>query len=161
MSNGDENYFYLDRLDSLIYLDAVINEVFRFTPPLPATFRTLNADDCLPNSGVQLFKGDQVLIPLHDLARDTRYWSIDPALFYPERFLGADKNHHPYALIPFGAGHRQCMGEDLARFKFKVIAARLMQYVTFGDGGPQVNAGGHLPRIAIMPHHVGVTIEFD
>ncbi|CAF1016470.1 unnamed protein product [Rotaria sordida] len=58
-----------------------------------------------------------------------------------ERFMGEDKNHHPYALIPFGSGHRQCIGQDLARFELKVIAARLMQQVTFGDGGPEVNAG--------------------
>jgi cytochrome P450 len=151
----------LDRLDSLIYLDCVIKEVFRFCPPINGTVRTLTVDDRLPASGAQLFRGDQILIPFHSLARDTRYWSIDPELFYPERFLDADKNHHPYALIPFGAGHRQCIGQDLARFELKVIAATLMQHVTFGDGGCQVNSGGHLSKLTIMPKNVGVTIEFD
>ncbi|CAF1016452.1 unnamed protein product [Rotaria sordida] len=150
----------LDRLDSLVYLDCVINEVLRFSPPSIGTLRTLTIDDRLPQSGTQLFKGDQVDIPFHTLARDTRLWSIDPELFYPERFMGEDKNHHPYALIPFGGGHRQCIGQDLARFELKVIAARLMQHVTFGDGGPEVNAGGHLTRLTLMPKHVGVTIEF-
>jgi cytochrome P450 len=74
--------------------------------------------------------------------------------------MGEDKNHHSYALIPFGSGHRQCIGQDLARFELKVIAARLMQQVTFGDGGSEVNAGGHLTRLTIMPKYVGVTIEF-
>jgi cytochrome P450 len=146
-STGNENDLSLDQLDSIIYLDAVINEVFNFTPPLPETFRTLNFDDRLPVSGVQLFKGDHVLIPIHDLARDTRYWSIDPQLFYPERFFGEDKNHHRHALIPFCGGHRLCMGQDFARFKLKVIAARLMQHVTFRDGG--IGGAPYMRREAI------------
>ncbi|CAF2992053.1 unnamed protein product [Rotaria sp. Silwood2] len=150
----------LDRLDSLVYLDCVIKEVLRCAPN-SGTFRTLTVDDRLPETGAQLFKGDQIWIPLHNLAQDTRHWKTDPKLFYPERFLGEDKNYNPYALIPFGSGHRQCIGEDLALFELKVITARLMQNVTFGDGGPQVNAGGYLPRLTVMPRHVGVTIKFD
>ncbi|CAF0971550.1 unnamed protein product [Rotaria sordida] len=160
MDDSNRQDLSLDRLDSLVYLDCVINEVLRFSPPIVGTVRTLTIDDRLPGSGTQLFKGNQVNIPFHILARDTRLWSIDPELFYPERFMGEDKNHHPHALIPFGGGHRQCIGQDLARFELKVIAARLMQQVTFGDGGPEVNAGGHLERLTIMPKYVGVTIEF-
>ncbi|CAF0952627.1 unnamed protein product [Rotaria sordida] len=151
----------LDRLDSLVYLDAVINEVLRFTPISDGTFRTLTVDDRLPESGVQLYKGDQVYISIHNLAQDPQNWSIDPEIFYPERFLKGGKPLHPYAFIPFGSGHRQCIGQDLARFEFKVIAARLMQYVTFHDGGPQVNTGGQVQTITIMPKHIGVSITFD
>ena len=118
-------------------------------------------DDRLPESGCQLRKGDSVLIPFCTLAYDSRYWSVDPERFYPERFLNEDKNHHPYAYVPFGNGHRQCIGQDLARFELKVIAARLMQCVTFGDGGPDVNAGGHRTALTIMPKRIGVTIQFD
>ncbi|CAF1348546.1 unnamed protein product [Adineta ricciae] len=150
-----------DRLDSLVYLDCVVNEVLRFCPPLLAAVRTVGVDDVLPQSGAQLHEGDEVLIPIHNLARDTRLWSIDPDLFYPERFLEADKNHHPYALLPFSTGHRQCIGQDLARFELKVLAARLMQNVTFTDGGPQVNSGGHFARVSVMPKHIGVKISFD
>jgi cytochrome P450 len=161
MVNDNKQDLSLECLDSLVYLDCVVNEVFRFFPPVNGTVRTLTMDDRLPESGAQLYKGDSVLIPFHNLARDIRYWSIDPELFYPERFLGEDKDHHPYALLPFGSGHRQCIGQDLARFELKVIVARLLQYVTFGDGGHQVNSGGHLTRITVMPKHVGVTIDFD
>ncbi|CAF4996549.1 unnamed protein product, partial [Rotaria sp. Silwood1] len=150
-----------ERLQSLIYLDCVIKEILRYSSPFDSTVRTLVADDRLPHSGVQLYKGDQVIIPFSILALDSRYWSIDPNLFYPERFLGEDKNHHPYVFLPFGSGHRQCIGQDLARFELKVILARLMQYVTFGDGGPEVNAGGHLQKMTIMPKYVGITIKFD
>ena len=151
----------LDRLDSLVYLDAVIDEVLRYTPTSDGTFRTLTVDDRLPESGVQLCKGDEVYISIHNLARDPQNWSIDSDIFYPERFLGGGKPLHPYAFVPFGSGHRQCIGEALARFELKVIAARLMQYVTFHDGGPQVNTGGQVQTITVMPKNIGVRITFD
>ncbi|CAF3295184.1 unnamed protein product [Rotaria sp. Silwood2] len=158
---GNRQELSLERLDSLVYLDCVIKEVLRLSPPVDGAARTLTADDSLPESGAHLYKGDQVFIPFYVLAQDTQLWSIDPKRFYPERFLDEDKNHRPYAFIPFGGGHRQCVGQDLARFELKVIAARLMQCVTFGDGGPQINAGGYLARTTMMPKHVGVTIQFD
>ncbi|CAF0917554.1 unnamed protein product [Rotaria sordida] len=161
IGDNEKQDLSLDRLDSLVYLDCVIKEVLRFCPPADGTNRTLTADDRLPITGAQLYKGDIVGIPIVNLARDNRYWSIDPNLFYSERFLGEDKDHHPYALIPFGGGHRQCAGQDLARFELKVITARLMQHVTFGDGGPEINAGGYVHKLTILPKHVGVIIEFD
>ena len=157
----DKRPLSLNRLESLVYLDAVINEILRMSPPFDGTFRTLTVDDRLPESGAQLYKGDQVYISVPNLSRDPQHWSVDPDLFYPERFLEDDKSHHPYAFIPFGSGHRQCMGQDLARFELKVIMARLMQHVTFGDGGSQINAGGCIAKLCIMPKRVGVTIAFD
>lgn len=160
MSNGYGQDLTLDQLDALVYLDCVINESLRFFPPIEGTIRTLTVDDLLPESGIQLYKGDSVYIPFYNLAHDTRYWSIDPELFYPERFLGEDSHHNPYASLPFGGGHRQCIGQDLARFELKVIIARMMQHVTFIDGGPDVNSGGHETRFTILPKHVGISIEF-
>ena len=147
--NNVYEQFTFDRIDSLVYLDCVIKEVMRYHSPIIGIVRTLMADDCLPESGFQLRKGQTLYIPIHNLAHDPRYWSIDP-----ERFVNEDKDHHPYALIPFGEGHRICGGRDLARFELKVIIARLMQFVTFGDGGPTVNAGG-FTRAVSKPKHVG------
>ena len=157
----DKRILSADRIESFVYLDAVIKEVLRISPPFDGTFRTLTVDDRLPQTNVQLYKGDQIYISFYNLSRDPQHWSVDPELFYPERFFEEDKSHHPYALTPFGGGHRQCMGQDFARFKLKVIITRLMQYVTFGDGGSQVNSGGYLMRFSTMPKHVGVTIQFD
>lgn len=158
--NVDTQSLTLNQLDSLVYLDCVINEIMRFCPPIYGTLRTLTCDDILPESNFQLYKGDSVLIPFSNLARDTRYWSIDPEKFYPDRFLGEDKNYLPYAFIPFGNGHRQCIGQDLARLELKVIMARMMQQLTFGDGGPELNSGGFVTNLTIMPKHIGVTMDF-
>ncbi|CAF1445348.1 unnamed protein product, partial [Rotaria sp. Silwood1] len=161
MQYHSSQYLSLDHLDSLIYLDCFINEVLRYSPTIDGTYRSLLVDDYLPNSGTRLYKGNQVLIPTSALGQDPRHWKIDPKLFYSERFLNEDKDHHPYALLPFGGGHRQCFGQDLARLELKVILARMLQQVTFGDGGPEANAGGYIQAVTIMPKHVGVTIDFN
>jgi cytochrome P450 len=151
----------VEQIESLTYLDCVLREVLRYIPIVVGTTRTLTTDDRLPGSNVQLHKGDEVFIPFNTLSRDKRYWKIDPDLFYPERFQGEDKDHHLYASIPFGGGHRQCIGQDLARFELKTIVVRLMQHVTFGDGGEKVNAGGYIQKMTVIPKHIGVTITFD
>ena len=161
LDDNKYNRMTVEQVESLIYLDCVLQEVFRFIPPAAGTTRTLTVDDRLPGSGVQLHKGDEVFLSFYNVARDKRCWTIDPDLFYPERFQSEDKEHHPYALIPFGGGHRQCVGQDLARFELKVIAARLMQHVTFGDGGAQINSGGYVQKMITIPKNVGVTITFD
>ncbi|CAF3912704.1 unnamed protein product, partial [Rotaria sp. Silwood1] len=72
-------------------------------------------------------------------------------------------NNNQAASIPLGGGHRQCIGQDLARFEVKAICARLMQRVTFGDGGPEVNSGEYAGDggDATIPKRMGVTITFD
>jgi cytochrome P450 len=100
MNDNRSKDLTLDRTDSLIYLDCVINEVFRFCTPLSGTVRMVYRDDRLSKTGAQLFKGTQVFIQFYNLARDSRLWSIDPDIFYPERFLNEDKDHHSHALIP-------------------------------------------------------------
>ncbi len=160
---GDNKHHRMtvEQIESLTYLDCVLQEVLRYIPIIVGTTRTLTMDDRLPTSGLQLHKGDEVFMPFNTLSRDKRYWKIDPDLFYPERFQGEDKDHHLYASIPFGGGHRQCIGQDLARFELKTIIARLMQYVTFGDGGDQINAGGCVQKMTVIPKHIGVTITFN
>jgi cytochrome P450 len=165
LSEHNIQSFSAEQLDLLVYLDCVLSELFRFAPPLHSSLRTLTLDDKLPASGVYLKKGEQLFISIYNLGGDTRYWSgsIDPDQFYPERFMIEDQhsNDNRAASIPFGGGHRQCIGKDLARFQLKVICARLMQHVTFVDGGPKINSGGYKQTDTIIPKNMGVTITFD
>lgn len=155
--------FTPENIDSLPYLNAVVSEVLRFAPPSIGTVRTLTMNDRLPSCGAQLYKGEQVTVSFYNLARDPRYWKVDPNSFYPERFLNEDedKSHHPYALVPFGGGHRKCKGELLALFELKVIIARLMQHVTIVDSGDSLNAGQFKQNFTIVPKYVAVKILFD
>ncbi|CAF2986148.1 unnamed protein product [Rotaria sp. Silwood2] len=87
MNNNAQRDLSIEKLNSLIYLDCVIKKVFRYSPPFTGTYRKLTTDDYLPTSGIQLFKDDQIFIPIYNLAVDTKLWSIDPNKFYSERFL--------------------------------------------------------------------------
>ena len=64
-----------EHLDSLTYLDCVINEAVRYSSPADGTVRTM------------LVTGSMI-----------RH-------FYPERFLHEHKTHHLCALLPLGGSH--------------------------------------------------------
>lgn len=167
LDDFNQHTLSVTQLDSLVYLDCVLREMFRFVPPSIGTMRTLLVDDRLPSTGAELKKGDLIFVPISNLGRDSRYWlgPVSPDQFYPERFLNEENEIHnnKAASIPFGGGHRQCIGQDLARLTIKAICARLMQHVTFGDGGPKVNSGGYSGDAgdSVIPKHMGVTIKFD
>lgn len=155
----------VEQLDQLVYLECVLRELLRFIPPIIGALRRLTTDDRLPASGILLKKGDDVFISIYNFGRDPRYCSgsVGPNQFYPERFLSEDdsKSNNKRASIVFGGGHRQCIGQDLARFTLKAVCARLMQCVTFGDGGGELNSGGYEQKETLSPKNVAVTVTFD
>ena len=149
----------IDLLNRLTYVDCVLKELLRFAPIVNSARRTLTRDDVI--DGVRLKKGDSILIPIYNLHMDRRYWKLDPSEFIPERFDKDDQNHHPFALLPFGGGHRQCIGQELARFELKAIMTRLMQNLTFIDGGESSNTGGHRQSLTNSPRNIGVYIQTE
>ncbi|CAF1159500.1 unnamed protein product [Didymodactylos carnosus] len=154
-----QTYLNIELLDKLTYVDCVMKEVLRYAPIIDCTVRTLTQDDEI--DGIKLKKGESVLMAFYNVHMDKRYWNLDPQQFIPERFLSEDKNHHPLALGTFGGGHRACAGQDLARLELKIIITRLMQYVTFIDGGQEKNSGGKQQSLTCTPKNVAVYIQFD
>ncbi|CAF1094496.1 unnamed protein product, partial [Didymodactylos carnosus] len=155
-----KQYDDTSNLDQLVYVDCVIKEVLRYAPIIDSTARVCEQNDS-SFDGIEVRKGDTIIIPLQNLHRDPRYWKLNPNEFLPERFLTDDKDHQPMAMIPFGAGHRQCAGQDLARYELKVIVVQLMKSVTFIDGGEQMNSGGYSQQLVVTPRHLAVYIQFD
>lgn len=147
-------------LDKLEYCDCVIKELIRYSPISGPCVRTPVQDDII--NGIKVRKSDTILIPTSNMHHDPRYWNIEPSLFYPERFLNEDKNHHPFAYLPFGSGPLMCPGKRLARFELKVIIVRLMQFITFIDSGEENgNTGGYLQKLICLPKSIAVHMDFD
>jgi cytochrome P450 len=72
-----------------------------------------------------------VLIPIHHIHHDERWWP-DPELFDPTRFLGdAGKNRPRSAYLPFGGGRRICIGQSFALMEMVLMAAIMSQRFTF------------------------------
>jgi cytochrome P450 len=128
-------------------------------PVAGVTTRIALCDTIVDN--VSIRRGQTIIIGMHNINTDARYWHHgDPTKFMPERFLAEDKNHHPYAMLSFGGGHRACIGQDLAWLELKVIIVRLMQRgVTFEDT-PE-NTGGYEERLACHPKKMAVRVHIN
>ncbi|XP_042874611.1 probable cytochrome P450 49a1 [Penaeus japonicus] len=113
----------------LPYLKAVTKESLRVIPVAIAVLRELTSDVVL--SGYNIPKGHIVLmLNYEDAQKDTAF--PRPREFLPERWLRGNKlaASHPYALLPFGAGTRMCIGRRLAEQEIYVFLARVMQRYT-------------------------------
>ncbi|CAF1445641.1 unnamed protein product [Rotaria sp. Silwood1] len=148
-----------ENLASLTYCECVTKEVLRLAPVASLTTRIATRDTTVDN--VKIHRGQTVFIALHNINTDARYWHHgDPRQFLPERFLAEDQNHHPLTMIPFGGGHRACIGQELAWLELKTVIVRLMQRgITFEDT-PE-NTGGYDERLTCFPKNLAVRVHFD
>lgn len=149
-----------EMIEKLIYIDCVAKEIMRFAPIAAGILREATDNDIL--DGYEIRKGDLMLIAIQNLHQDSKYWNIDPTKFYPERFLDEDKCPLRYAYLPFGGGHRACMGQDLAMLELKTAITRFMQRVTIEDPGHEHNnSGGFVQYFTCFPKHMAVRITSD
>ena len=63
-------------------------------------------------------------------------------------------------MLPFGGGHRACIGQDLAWFELKVIIIRMMQRGLVFQDTPE-NTGGFEEQLTCYPKNLAVRIRFD
>lgn len=74
-------------------------------------FRVCNESYQLPESSLQLFRGDRVTIPVLPLHFDEKYYP-NPEKFDPDRFTPENISARPpYTYLPFGDGPRMCLGK--------------------------------------------------
>ncbi|WP_158851257.1 cytochrome P450 [Saccharothrix deserti] len=123
---GDRAPVYED-LHRLRYTSMVVEEVMRLFPPVWILPRAAQEDDEV--GGYHVPKGADVLICPYTLHRHPAFWDR-PDRFDPERFdPGANHGRPRYAYIPFGAGPRFCVGNNLgmleATFTIAMIAREL------------------------------------
>ncbi|CAF4630306.1 unnamed protein product, partial [Rotaria sp. Silwood2] len=82
-----------ENIASLTYCECVTKEVLRLAPTASLTTRIATRDITVDN--VKIHRGQTVIIALHNINTDARYWHHgDPRQFLPERFLAEDQNHH-------------------------------------------------------------------
>lgn len=105
----------------LRYLDAVLKEVLRLRPVIPAVGRRLRAPMKL---GAHEIPAGELLVPVAWLAHHDPAHYPNPTAFQPERFL--DVKPDPYAWFPFGGGSRRCLGMAFALYELKVVLATVL-----------------------------------
>lgn len=112
----------IDQLVKLPYLTAVCNETMRLHTLLPEVARVLTAP--LDFFGYQLQPGNYVMVSIMAIHRDPQLY-LQPEQFIPERFL--ERTFSPFEFLPFGGGHRRCLGASLSDFEFRISLAKIAQ----------------------------------
>lgn len=132
-------------LAKLPYLDAVCQETLRLHPPVPLVLRRLTGDFEL--RGAALVAGDTMGIAVPLLHSDPEVWSR-PQDFAPERFL--ERRYGPFEFVPFGGGHRRCVGAALADYELRIVLATVLETVRL-ELSPRF-ARGRIPMT--VPHNI-------
>ncbi|NXX95577.1 CP2DH protein, partial [Centropus bengalensis] len=128
---------------SMPYTSAVIHEVQRCGDIIPGSLPHMAYRDT-QLQGFFIPKGTTVITNLSSVLKDEAAWE-KPDEFYPEHFL--DENGQfvkPEAFLPFSAGRRVCLGEQLARMELFIFFTALMQKFTFvlPEGQPKPRKDG-------------------
>jgi len=119
--------------DALPFTLACFKEALRLYPPAAAIMRQANAADRFGD--VAIPKDAAVMVHLYVLHRHQALWE-HPDAFMPERFLGeAGKAIDRFGYLPFGVGHRTCIGERFAMVEAGILIASLMRHFRFDYAG--------------------------
>ncbi|XP_017794617.1 PREDICTED: cytochrome P450 9e2-like [Habropoda laboriosa] len=117
-----------EKLYSMKYLDAVVDETLRMYPIIPITDRQCSKRFELPPAmpGMKPYfvnEGALLWIPIHAIHRDPKYFE-KPDSFDPDRFLRKPTGGLDHlAYFPFGLGPRICIGS-----RFTLIEAKLVLF---------------------------------
>ncbi|XP_065267075.1 cytochrome P450 2J5-like [Emys orbicularis] len=143
--------YYEDR-KKLPYTNAVIHEILRYS-----NITAVGAPrQCVKDTtvlGFPIEKGTIILPNLHSAVYDSEHWET-PWKFNPSHFLDSDGNFvNNEAFLPFSAGHRVCLGEQMARTELFIFFVNLLRAFTFQlpEGVKEVNLDYILGAI-LHPH---------
>lgn len=107
----------------LPYLTAVCQEALRIYPITPTTFvRVLRQPMTLAGYA---FEAGTALMPVTYIIHQRPELYPEPKQFRPERFW--EHQYAPHEYLPFGGGHRRCIGSALAMMELKLSITTLLQ----------------------------------
>lgn len=114
------------QLSTAPYLKAVIQETLRIHPIVTETLRKLKAplqlDKYVLPAGI-------AVAPATVLAHHNSATYPEPELFRPERFI--ERSYSPFEYMPFGGGHRRCIGAAFAGYEMAIVLGTLLKRFDF------------------------------
>nr|XP_020505679.1 cytochrome P450 2J2-like [Labrus bergylta] len=112
------------------YTDAVLHEVMRMSNIVPLSLPHMTNKD-IQLGGYTIPKGTTIIPNLTSVLYDKNEWET-PFTFNPGHFLTEEgKFVKQAAFMPFSAGKRLCLGENLARMELFLFFTSFMQRFTF------------------------------
>ncbi|KAM5148450.1 cytochrome P450 2D15-like [Mantella aurantiaca] len=114
----------------LPYTNAVIHETQRCSDIIPLALPHMTYRD-MEIRGYFIPKGTTIFTNISSVLKDEQVWE-KPYQFYPKHFLDENgKFVTQEAFIPFSAGKRACLGEQLARMELFLFFTTFLQHFTF------------------------------
>lgn len=110
----------------LPYLSAVCNETLRLHTVLAETGRVLTSPLLLVGHTIQ--PGVSVMISIIGIHHDPTLYP-EPYSFIPQRFI--EHSYGPFEFLPFGGGHRRCLGANLSEYEMRIALAEIVTHWDF------------------------------
>lgn len=128
-------------------VDRVFTETLRLYPPAWCISRLAVSDVEL--AGELVPEGTMVVVSPFAMQRDARHYP-QPDVFDPDRWLdGPAAATRAFTFMPFGAGARRCLGEEVAWIEGRVILGELARSLELTLAGPA--EVGMLPADSLRP----------
>lgn len=142
----------LEDREEMPFTNAVIHETQRLGNIVPIS---LPHETCRDTEvmGYTIPKGTMIFPNITSVLYDEDIW-LTPHQFNPGHFLNSDRMFmKPEAFIPFSAGHRVCLGEQLAKTELFIFFTSLLQHFTFSlpENKPRPNYREARYQITLCP----------
>uniref|UniRef100_A0A8C2Z151 aromatase n=1 Tax=Cyclopterus lumpus TaxID=8103 RepID=A0A8C2Z151_CYCLU len=153
--DGKDTFAWED-LSKMPYTTMCIKESLRLYPPVPATSRVTTKPMTFCD-GRTLPKGCHLLASVFGIHRNAAIWE-NPHVFDPLRFLPENVSKRPpHAFVPFGAGPRNCIGQNFAMNELKVATAlTLKRYQLIEDPTQKPKLIGRVVLHSINGIHIKI-----
>ena len=118
-----------ESLGAFSYVRQVIEESLRLYPTIWSIGRRCTAEDEL--GGYRIPEGMNVVVPIFHFHWSDRYWP-QPQKFDPSRFSPARRPPpEPLIYFPFGAGPRNCVGNQFALQELMILTVLFLRHYQF------------------------------
>jgi cytochrome P450 len=135
------------------YLGAVCDETLRLHTILTEVARVARAP--LELLGYTIPPGVGIGVGIGAIHQDPELYP-EPGRFRPERFL--ERTFGPYEFLPFGGGHRRCLGANLADYQLRIGLATIVGCWDLEPRGDEENVRhnvGNGPRHGVRMRVIG------
>jgi cytochrome P450 family 110 len=114
------------QLASAPFLKGCVQETLRIHPIVTETLRKLKEPIQL---GEFTIPEGYAVSPATVLAHYNPTTYPDPESFKPDRFV--DRSYSPFVYMPFGGGHRRCIGAAFASYEMAIVLGTLLKHYSF------------------------------
>jgi cytochrome P450 len=115
----------VDDLPNLPYTRQIFEETLRLYPTAPNTTPRVALENTQVG-GYAVPKGALLLVSIYNIHHHNDFWD-SPLEFHPERFAPERVEKHRLEFMPFGAGARKCIGNNLALMEGQLLLAQIAQ----------------------------------